>query len=212
MKWSGKTAVPLVEHQDAIAPSVYSYVVVNDSGFAPNPFHGFCTLACCKPVIRRTAKVGDIVVGLSSGCERIVYAMRVGEVLTFADYWNDARFVSKRPDMRSKKRIERRGDNIYRPTGDGELGFEQLHSRHKPKDIKRDLSGNHVLVAEDFVYYGRSGPALTASLEFLRVGRGHRRTREPERVRAVAHWLDAQTKGRRGRPAIWGRSPERSCA
>lgn len=31
----------------------YEYVMTNDSGFAPNPFHGACTLACCKPKIRK---------------------------------------------------------------------------------------------------------------------------------------------------------------
>jgi len=44
--------------------SVFSYVVKNDGGFAPNPFHGSCTLACCKPKIRNVASAGDIVVGL----------------------------------------------------------------------------------------------------------------------------------------------------
>jgi hypothetical protein len=30
-----------------------SYIVETDSGFAPNPYFGTCTLACCKPRIRR---------------------------------------------------------------------------------------------------------------------------------------------------------------
>ena len=38
---------------------VFSYIVTHDTGYAPNPFHGFLTLACCKPLIRRTAEVGD---------------------------------------------------------------------------------------------------------------------------------------------------------
>ena len=33
--------------------ALFSYVVETDSGFAPNPFFGSCTLACCKPKIRR---------------------------------------------------------------------------------------------------------------------------------------------------------------
>ena len=33
-------------------PRVFSYVVVHDTGFSPNPFHGLLTLACCKPLIR----------------------------------------------------------------------------------------------------------------------------------------------------------------
>lgn len=35
--------------------TLFSYVVATDSGFAPNPFFGVCTLACCKPAIRRAA-------------------------------------------------------------------------------------------------------------------------------------------------------------
>ncbi len=35
------------------ADALYSYVAATDSGFAPNPFFGVCTLACCKPAIRR---------------------------------------------------------------------------------------------------------------------------------------------------------------
>ncbi len=45
---------------------IYSYVVRYDSGFAPNPFYGYCTLATCKPDIRRGAEVGDWVVGSGS--------------------------------------------------------------------------------------------------------------------------------------------------
>jgi hypothetical protein len=41
---------------------LYSYVVTHDTGFSPNPFWGCCTLADCKPAIRRTAKIGDWVV------------------------------------------------------------------------------------------------------------------------------------------------------
>lgn len=33
--------------------TLYSYVVAHDFGFAPNPFDGLCTLATCKPDIRK---------------------------------------------------------------------------------------------------------------------------------------------------------------
>ena len=36
--------------------TLFSYVIEHDLGFAPNPFHGVCTLACCKPQIRKIAK------------------------------------------------------------------------------------------------------------------------------------------------------------
>ena len=43
---------------------IYSYIVKRDYGFAPNPFYGYCTLATCKPVIRKHAEIGDIIQGI----------------------------------------------------------------------------------------------------------------------------------------------------
>src|SRR5712692_10528871 len=45
---------------------LYSYVVARDYGFAPNPFFGFCTLATCKPEIRKAAAIDDWVIGTGS--------------------------------------------------------------------------------------------------------------------------------------------------
>ncbi len=42
---------------------LFSYTIPID-GAAPNPFHGMCSLAICKPAIRRTASSGDWIVGL----------------------------------------------------------------------------------------------------------------------------------------------------
>ena len=39
---------------------VHSYVVRYDSGFAPNPFYEYCTLATCKPNIRKGADLSLI--------------------------------------------------------------------------------------------------------------------------------------------------------
>jgi len=45
---------------------LHTYVVRYDSGFAPNPFYGYCTLATCKPPIRKSAAVEDWIVGCGS--------------------------------------------------------------------------------------------------------------------------------------------------
>lgn len=90
--------------------TVYSYIVTHDSGFAPNPFHGVLTLACCKPAIRTSAGVGDIIVGLSRRSERVVYAMGVAKAMTFAEYWAAPRFAAKKPAMTSASTVVRRGD------------------------------------------------------------------------------------------------------
>ena len=81
---------------------LYSYVVRSDNGAAPNPFFGCCTLAICKPRIRREAAVGDWIAGIASkklGAGRLTYAMRVSEVVPMLDY--DARFPQKRPNTES---------------------------------------------------------------------------------------------------------------
>ena len=97
---------------------LYSYVLRRDYGFAPNPFFGYCTLATCKPIIRRVAQVNDWVVGTGSAAKgspvsgRLIYAMRVSEKLTFAQYWEDERFANKKPVMNGSLK-QKYGDNIY---------------------------------------------------------------------------------------------------
>jgi len=187
---------------------VFSYVVVSDSGFAPNPFHGTCTLASCKPLIRRSAKSGDLIVGMSSRCERVVYAMRVGSVLGFDAYWSDAKAAAKRPMMTTNKVRDRCGDNFYEPLPGG--GFRQHPSWHSNKDgtenqrhLRRDLGGKQVLVGERFAYFGKDGPPLPSELSFLRTGRGHRCKFTEGQVRAVADWFERLPQGLRSRPARW---------
>lgn len=63
-----------------------AYIITVDSGFAPRRY---CTLACCKPTIRRTAEPGDIVIACAASSAarpgHLVYAMRVNEV--YQKYW-----------------------------------------------------------------------------------------------------------------------------
>ena len=120
-------------------------------------------------MIRRTAKVGDWVVGITPKGEgsRLRYAMCVGEVLSFAEYWQDPRFRIKRPRRgRRASTVERRGDNCYKPLPGGR--FEQLPSCHwdsengreNPATMATDLRGENVLVAKQFCYFGRDAVDL----------------------------------------------------
>jgi len=45
---------------------LYTYCIPFDDDAAPNPYWGLCTLVICKPVIRRTANIGDWIVGTGS--------------------------------------------------------------------------------------------------------------------------------------------------
>lgn len=190
-------------------PRVFSYVVVVDAGFAPNPFHGWCTLACCKPQIRRVAKVGDLVVGLSRRCESLVYMLAVEERLTFEQYWTDSRFRKKKPNWHGSRIVERCGDNIYEPDGHG--GFRQIRSGHWDHESdseneynkQHDTSGGAVLAGRDFVYFGASGPAVPDELAFLFVTRGHRCRFTPGQVALVRDYFKQLPRGMQGRPARW---------
>ena len=139
----------------------YVYKVARDVGFAPNPFGGYCTLATCKPKIRRNANVDDWVFGIGSKKSgndgRIVYGLLITETLTYNEYWNDFRFQFKKPVLNgSLKSIK--GDNIYYK---GNEGWFQANSHHSNLDgttnyvnLKKDTSADRVLISEHFYYFG----------------------------------------------------------
>jgi hypothetical protein len=167
--------------------SVFVYVVARDFGFAPNPFHGYCTLACCKPKIRSTAEVGDWVFGMAGGDlsdpGNCIFGMQVTESLTFDQYWLDPRFEVKRP-LRNGSRVMMLGDNIYhrREVGTEWLQEDSHHSRPDgspdASNIKTDTQANRVLVSERFTYFGASAPSVPSRiLEAIGYtnGRNHRR-------------------------------------
>ena len=198
-------------------PRLYSYVVARDYGFAPNPFFGFCTLATCKPQIRRTAAVGDWIVGTGSGrhgrAAHIVYAMRVTEAMSFNDYWQDHRFRLKRPNMHASIRSAF-GDNIYhRNDVTGE--WNQVDSHHSyqhgtpnAKNICHDTSVDRVLVSDDFLYWGSSGPRIPPSFrdEICKGGQGHRCRFPADLVSRCIAWLRGLNEtGYGGDPLDWGR-------
>ena len=82
--------------------TLFPYVMTDDNGSAPNPFHDLCTLALCMPMTRGAAQVGDYVVGLAGT------RLRKGG-MTFDEYWHDRRFRAKKP--RGESGIRALGDN-----------------------------------------------------------------------------------------------------
>ena len=200
-------------NRESNMPAIYSYVVAHDSGFAPNPFNNFCTLATCKPKIRKHASIGDWIVGTGSdkkGIRRggfLVHAMRVEETLTFSEYWNDPRFTSKKPNLFGSYRMAS-GDNIYCPDGDGWI---QMNSYHSNKDgtpradhIQKDTSVDRVLISHDFVYFGAEGPEIPDHLKargLVHSGRGERKIFDIAAITAFEAWLNVLgVRGYQGKP------------
>ena len=196
-------------------PKLFSYVVARDYGFAPNPFYGYCTLATCKPEIRKSASAGDWIVGTGSkkrGLERhAIYAMHVSEIISFNEYWHDPRFHRKRPNMHASIRSAF-GDNIYHQSDAGE--WIQADSHHSLSDgtpnlanIRRDTSADRVLIGHEFVYWAGNGPEipLFRGYDICKKGQGHKSQFPGEVVDEFIDWVRSrQMTGYLSDPSDWG--------
>ncbi len=191
-------------------PNLYIYVVDRDFGFAPNPFHGYCTLATCKPMIRNVAQIGDWVMGVGGRrlqtTGKCIYLMNVSEILTFDTYWSDTRFRIKKP-IRNGSPVMMVGDNIYHrnaTTGD----WIQEDSHHNDPDgsmnitnLKRDTKSVNVLVSNWFYYFGSAAPSVDLSSISYTNGVGHRK-RSFGDADVVAFLKNIEEKYRRDRNVV----------
>jgi len=142
---------------------VFLYAITRDYGFAPNPFHGVCTLATCKPQLRKSAQIGDWVIGFTganlSRDIRIICCMEVSDKLTFQEYWDHPQFLCKRP-VRNGSKASLVGDNIYHRVSGKWVQEDSHHSNAdgtlNEHNLKTDTSADFVLISQRFVYFGRS--------------------------------------------------------
>lgn len=204
---------------------IFSYVVARDYGFAPNPFNGYCTLATCKPGIRRSAVVGDWIVGTGAKTKynlagHLIYAMKVDETMDYDAYWTDPRFACKRPILNgSLKQIY--GDNIYHRNREGWVQADSHHSlengQPNPRNVDHDTSVNRLLIARRFVYFGSAAPRIPKRFRPYRAtgediccpGRGYR-VMSHELATAFQTWLDELGKwGLLGLPLEFGSHVQR---
>jgi hypothetical protein len=187
---------------------IYSYVITSDDGFAPNPFHGYCTLATCKPIIRRKAKRNDWVIGTGSvknvGNDCMIYAMKVTEKLSLEDYAEDERFATKIPGDGAKRRV---GDNIYFRDRNGitRQRFPSGHSidRENPETKEHDLNGKNVLISrsESFYYFGENAPKIPKNLQYLiKKGPGHKCRFNDDIIKEFIEWIKKEEPGIHGKP------------
>jgi hypothetical protein len=192
---------------------LYSYVVRRDFGFAPNPFFGYCTLATCKPQIRKSAQVGDWVAGTGSKPHglghRLVYAMRVGETLTFDEYWEDLRFRQKRPNLRASIK-QAFGDNIYHHAANRKWCQERSHHSHRndknAANMRTDTQVDRILVSDWFIYFGGNAVEIPEHLRqgkgrtVVREGRSHLVNIPPDLVDGFVEWVTSLGEGLMGEP------------
>ena len=191
------------------SPQVYIYVVDRDFGFAPNPFHKVCTLACCKPKIRSSAQVGAWVFGIGGkrlqATGQCVFGMQVTTTMTFDEYWMDPRYQVKRP-VRNGSRVMMLGDNIYhRKTLESDWIQENSHhsctdGSPNPSNIMKDTRTNRVLASTHFLYFGAEAPKIPSNI-LGEMGykncQGHR-TFSISKAKGLLDWFDGISRGKIG--------------
>jgi hypothetical protein len=179
-----------------------SYVVKFDTGFAPNPLWGFCTLAACTPNHTRhklKLEAGDWLLGHSALTETgrmLIYAMRISETLDLDKYFRDKRFEGKK--ARSKGWRERCGDNIYYRDdngvysgGDGSKWMQATAFFHAARnEIEKDLKHHFVFISEHFFYFGENAPALPPQFRSLEWPRQGVKCHAGEIAEQFVQWLE----------------------
>jgi hypothetical protein len=180
-------------------PKLYSYVVEHDTGHAPNPYFGVCTLCRCKfrknrkkpknvvELAREEFETGSTVwiVGTgganarrSAGHGKIVYAMRVDETLTRGEYYADRRFAAKKC-LTTGTYKRTKGDNL-RPTDDFET---------------RD---QFALISRHFYYFGANAILIPRKFPGLeKKGPGFKKRFDSAYISSFVKWLEKSRKPRK---------------
>lgn len=190
--------------------NLYIYVVERDFGFAPNPFHGYCTLTTCKPRIRAAAKIGDWVMGVGGrrlkAMGRCIFLMNVSEIVTFDEYWLDTRFRIKK-SYRNGSPVMMVGDNIYHRKGTSESWVQEDSHHSNPNgsinstNLHTDTISANVLISNHFYYFGVRAPSVDLqSIGYIN-GRGHRKKSFKD-TNVVAFVKNIEDKYRRDRNLV----------
>ncbi len=168
----------------AMSQCLYIYVVARDFGFAPNPYHGHCTLATCAPRIRASAQIGDWIMGVGGrrlkATGKVIYLMKVAEIISFNSYWIDPRFYRKKP-LRNGSSVMMVGDNIYHQETDGgpwiqaDSHHSNLNGSTNKLNLETDTSSNNVLISDYFYYFGKSAPKVDLASLGYKNRRGYKK-------------------------------------
>jgi Nucleotide modification associated domain 2 len=177
---------------------LYTYCLRYDDGAAPNPYWGICTLVICKPAIRRTAEIGDWIVGLGSAnspigdiSDCVVYAMKVTDKMTMRGYdeYCASKYPKKIPDWRNRTYSRRMGDCMY----DYKAGaIPKLRWGIHNEDNKiRDLSGKYALISKHYYYFGDHPIKLPHELRsIIHDTQGHKVDLNQPYVESFVNWIE----------------------
>lgn len=127
----------------------FFYKLVADNGGAPCPYKNILSLAICKPMIRTSAKKGDVIFGFGGKKlqNRIIYVAVVEKVVT--DYYINPLYKD-RPDC------------IYKNVA-GKYQWKESAQFHEEGEFDSDVGKfpdykrTKVILSNDFRYLGREG-------------------------------------------------------
>lgn len=155
---------------------IYSYRVVDDTGFAPCVDHDMLTLACCKGGQIRNGK--NILTGMRYHIgkykkehpqediyilgiykNRLLYYALVTDILSMKEYFS----------AEAKAVYGTRKDQIYDTINDQLKRNNFLPHIHPEgsEQIIRDANGVYVLISDRFTYYGDKAPRIPEDIVVL---------------------------------------------
>ena len=153
-----------------------TYVLTNDTGLAPNPFWGWCTLAVCTPN-RQGARLskGNWIAGFlsRSRSHRLLYVMEVESRIHMQDYFRDPRFKMKKPNLRGNWQ-ERCGDNFYSQRPDGSWHQHRNRFHIGREYLAKDTRKPYAFISRRYWYFGRNAIKVPGEFDPLIGGRGIR--------------------------------------
>lgn len=186
---------------------IYFYKLMVDAGAAPCVQRGVLSLAICKPMIRRGAKVDDLIFGFTASSRdprnRLIYAARITEKPPKGEYYKADKYISRDDCIyryQLGRYVRRKDAKFHNNLGD------LTHDLGEPPDYPRAA----VLLSTDFRYFGRNGTdEYKSKYELIRkavesLGRGQRVNLAPElkeQFLAMKKWLWGKNKSKvLGRP------------
>lgn len=177
---------------------LYTYIVTHDTGFAPNPFFQWCTLAVSTPNhMHAKANKGDWIAGFfqRENAYQLLYVMEIEQRLKLDEYFNHPDFQCKKPDLQGT-REQKCGDNFYSHENGIWLQHPTQYHRgetHKKKDTHHNPP---VFTARKYWYFGKNAVDLPHEFKTL-IGTQSIQVNHPvpEKVLAFKYWVEGYKTG-----------------
>ncbi len=173
---------------------LYSYVVDHDYGFAPNPFHEYCTLVHCmfsksskRNLVEMVKQDYDSgyevwvtgtggVSSNTSGHGTIIYLMKVNDAIPVTKYYTDEKYKEKKHKANGTE-IEQLGDRNYH--------------------IHTNISNRYALISNEYFYFGKNAieidnPEIKGCLE--KRGPRYKRDFEETFIKLFLEWANHKVK------------------